>query len=199
MVKKLMLMWKNYTGNNRINISGEILLSNKDSTKLLILTNDEQERIRELHCKLINEFPYLKTKMTQSMCEVSIKIFAYNVFTNNKEFLNNLCTTMEYMIKKLLENPEVNVRLNIFGDFTTTKLKQKFRYLNKQDVVEYNITHEENLSVAYYVFTRGLKVYLLLLIVLALFARSGYLYYMETCPNVVSEFFAKYIHLSQSI
>jgi len=199
MVKKLMLMWKNYTGNNRINISGEILLTNKDSTKLLILTNDEQERIRELHCKLINEFPYLKTKMTQGMCEFSIKIFAYNVFTNNKEFLNNLCTTMEYMIKKLLTNPEVNVRLNIFGDFTTTKLRQKFRYLNKQDVVEYSITHEENLSLAYYVFTRGLKVYLLLLIILGLLVRSGYFYYIENYPNVVSEFLEKYIHLSQSI
>ncbi len=199
MVRKFVAMWKNYAGNNKINISGEILLSNKDATKLLKLTSAEQKIISELHCKLINKFPYIKTEMVQGMCEVSIKVFAYNTFTNNKDFLNDLCTVMEYMVKKLLEDPEIAVRLNVFGDFTTTKLSQQFRYLNKQDVVEYSITGEKQLGPAHYLFSRAIRVYFLVIVILSLFIQTGYLYYVQTYPNKLSEFLVKYLHLSQNV
>lgn len=199
MFRKFTIMWKNYTGNNKINISGEILLSNKDATKLLKLTAAQQAIISELHCKLINEFPYIKTKIVQGMGEVSIKIFAYNTFTNNRDFLNDLCTIMEYMVKKILEDPEISVRLNVFGDFTTKKVSQNFRYLNKQDVVEYSITNEKELGMIYSLFNRSLRVYFLVIVILSLIIQSGYLYYIQTCPNRLSEFLVKYLHVSQNV
>ena len=74
MFKELILRWKNFTGNNEINISGEILISNKDLAKLLKLTSEEQEKINQLNSRLMQQFPYLKTKIVQGICEVSIKV-----------------------------------------------------------------------------------------------------------------------------
>jgi len=199
MFKELILRWKNYTGNNEINISGEILISNKDLAKLLKLTSEEQEKINQLNSGLMQKFPYLKTKIVQGICEVSIKIFAYNIFTSNEKFLDDLCKELEYVVKKMLENQELSVRLNVFGELTKTKLRQQFRYLNKQDIVEYSITNEENLGIKHAVFTRAVRIYLFVLVLLGLLVQSGYLYYVQTCPNRVSEFIAKYIHVSQNL
>lgn len=199
MFKELILRWKNFTGNNEINISGEILISNKDLAKLLKLTPEEQEKVNQLNSRLMQQFPYLKTKIVQGICEVSIKVFAYNTVTCNGKFLDDLCKELEYVVKKMLENPELSVRLNVFGELTTTKLRQQFRYLNKQDIVEYSVTHEEKLSIKYSIFTRAVRIYLSILVLLGLFIQLGYLYYVQTCPNGVSEFMAKYIHLSQSL
>ena len=199
MFKELILRWKNFTGNNEINISGEILISNKDLAKLLKLTSEEQEKINQLNSRLMQQFPYLKTKIVQGICEVSIKVFAYNKFTCNEKFLDDLCKELECVVKKILENPELSVRLNVFGELTTTKRRQQFRYLNKQDIVEYSVTHEENLGIKHSVFTRAVRIYLFILVLLWLLIQSGYLYYAQTCPNRVSEFIAKYIHLSQNL
>ena len=68
MFKELILKWKNFTGNNEINISGEILISNKDLAKLLKLTSDEQEKVNKLNSGLLQQFPYLKTKIVQGIC-----------------------------------------------------------------------------------------------------------------------------------
>jgi len=199
MFKELILRWKNFTGNNEINISGEILISNKDLAKLLKLTSEEQEKINQLNSRLMQQFPYLKTKIVQGICEVSIKVFAYNKFTCNEKFLDDLCKELECVVKKILENPELSVRLNVFGELTTTKRRQQFRYLNKQDIVEYSVTHEENLGIKHSAFTRAVRIYLFVLVLLGLLIQSGYLYYAQTCPNRVSEFIAKYIHLSQNL
>jgi len=199
MFKELSLRWKNYTGNNEINISGEILISNKDVAKLLKLTAEEKDKINQLNCDLTQKFPYLKTEIVQSICEVSIKVFAYNTFTGNKKFLNDLCLEMENLVKKVLEDKELSVRLNIFGEFKTTKLKQQFRYLNKQEIVEYSITHEEKLSIKHIIFSRAVRIYFFILVFLGLLVQTGYLYYIQTCPNRVSEFIEKYVHLSQNV
>lgn len=199
MFKELILKWKNFTGNNEINISGEILISNKDLAKLLKLTSDEQEKVNKLNSGLLQQFPYLKTKIVQGICEVSIKVFAYNKFTCNAKFLDDLCKELAYVVKKILENPELSVRLNVFGELTTTKRRQQFRYLNKQDIVEYSVTHEENLGIKHSVFTRAVRIYLFILVLLWLLIQSGYLYYVQACPNRVSEFIAKYVHLSQNL
>ena len=199
MFKELILRWKNFTGNNEINISGEILISNKDLAKLLKLTSDEQEKVNKLNSGLLQQFPYLKTKIVQGICEVSIKVFAYNKFTCNEKFLDDLCKELECVVKKILENPELSVRLNVFGELTTTKRRQQFRYLNKQDIVEYSVTHEENLGIKHSVFTRAVRIYLFILVLLWLLIQSGYLYYVQACPNRVSEFIAKYVHLSQNL
>jgi hypothetical protein len=199
MFKELSLRWKNYTGNNAINISGEILISNKDVAKLLKLTAEEQDKINQLNCHLTQKFPYLKTEIVQSICEVSIKVFAYNIFTGNKNFLNDLCLEMENVVKKVLEDKELSVRLNIFGEFTTTKLRQQFRYLNKQEIVEYSITHEEKLGIKHIIFSRAIRIYFFILMFLGLLVQTGYLYYIQTCPNKASEFIEKYLHLSQNL
>lgn len=182
-----------------MNISGEILISNKDLAKLLKLTSEEQEKVNQLNSRLRQQFPYLKTKIVQGICEVSIKVFAYNKFTCNEKFLDDLCKELEYVVKTILENTELSVRLNVFGELTTTKSRQQFRYLNKQDIVEYSVTHEEKLGIKHSVFTRAVRIYLFILVLLGLLIQSGYLYYIQTCPNRVSEFIAKYLHLSQNL
>ena len=59
--------------------------------------------------------------------------------------------------------------------------------------------HEENLGIKHSVFTRAVRIYLFILVLLWLLIQSGYLYYVQACPNRVSEFIAKYVHLSQNL
>ena len=158
-IKDVLKIWKDYTGNCKITLSGELLLKHVDKTQLLVLTTENRITVDKCIDDLKYQLPFFKIEKVESMAETTIKIFAYNVYVDEKRFLEKLRVILKKCIEELLESEKIEVSLSVFGTFQDLNEKLDFRYLNKQSLVEYKVIQKDSLGVIETFFTRKLRVY----------------------------------------
>ncbi len=168
MLEKVLHAWKEYVGNNRINVSGEIILNDVDPAKLLVLSETEEKRILDLVTTFVKTHQTFKVTTLKGVGEFNIKLFACDVYTAGTTFMEDFRADLEALVRELLQNKELALRLNVFGDFSTLENMRKFRYLNKGEQVEYKITETAPVSLLARIFCRSVRMYLLIILVVAI-------------------------------
>lgn len=168
MLEKLTAEWKEYVGNNRINVSGELILNDADPAKLLVLSEEEEKRILGLVGDFAKAHQNFKVTTLKGVGEFDIKIFVCDVYTAKTTFMETFRDDLANFVHSLLENKNLVLRLNVFGDFSTKDTMQKFRYLNKGEQVEYKITDTLPVSMLARVLCRSVRMYLLIVLVIAI-------------------------------
>jgi hypothetical protein len=153
-------LWKNYTGNYKVTLSGELLIKNIDSTQLLVLSDENRKVIEKCVSVLAMNLPFFQIEKVESMAETTIKIFAYNVYTSENAFLEKFRVILLECIEEILKCEIFTVSLSVFGTYQDTKEKVYFRYLNKKSYVEYKLTQKEELDFVESFLTRKMKVYI---------------------------------------
>ena len=162
--------WKDYTGNCKVTLSGELLIKNIDSTQLLVLNDENRIAIEKCVSILKMKLPFFQIEKVESMAETTIKIFAYNVYISENAFLEKLRVILLECIEEILKHEIFTVSLSVFGTYHDTKEKVDFRYLNKKSYVEYKLTQKEELDFVESFLTRKMKVYIGVMIMVCVIA-----------------------------
>ena len=106
---------KDYTSNNVLNISGEMIINNKDNAKILDLSQEEETALSSIINTFQEKYSFLNIDTRHGLCDCTIKIFGYDVHIAQNNFLDDLNNDLNSMLAQILKNGTVDVRLNIFG------------------------------------------------------------------------------------
>ena len=177
----------NRTGNNRLNLSGEIVVKDADPGCLLCLTAEQDGRLRLEEEKLRKRFPFLDIAGVEGMGSYTVKLFAYRRYVRSALFPEELRQAVEALLA-VLPPSEFAVTVNIFGDFTMAGERLEFRYLNRDTLVAYKITGRRELGILTRIFThsRRLMVYTALILLLLLLLWQWHLFENGIQPNIFS-------------
>jgi hypothetical protein len=184
---------KDYTSNNVLNISGEMIINNKDNAKILDLSQEEETALSSIINTFQEKYSFLNIDTRHGLCDCTIKIFGYDVHIAQNNFLDDLNNDLNSMLAQILKNGTVDVRLNIFGKFIVQNEEKEFRYLNKQDFVKYKIVNTKKLDVEKKLLNRKTKTVIFVLVLLMIVGNICHQYYLDNYPSRVSNFVEEYI------
>jgi hypothetical protein len=139
-----------------------------DPAKLLVLSEAEEKRILDLATAFVKTHPTFKVTTVKGVGELDLKLFACDVYTAGTTFMEDFRADLEVLVGEILQNKDLTLRLNVFGDFSTLENMRKFRYLNKGEQVEYKITETAPISMPARIFCRSVRMYLLIILVVAI-------------------------------
>ena len=174
-----MRQMKDSIGDNLLSLSGEVLITNKDTHKFLIYEGKDRKETKKALSLIANKYQFMKIEIVNGLNEVTIKFFVHKTNITDKAFLDNFCNDLKILVSKILENEEFLVRVNFFGSFETPDKIYSYRYLNKQQEVQYKIV-DEDLKEPYMRILRP-KFYLIVALIglIAFSSWQGYRYYQE--------------------
>ena len=183
MLNRIMRQMKDSIGDNLLSLSGEVLITNKDTHKFLVYEGKDRKETKKALSLIANKYQFMKIEMVNGLNEVTIKFFVHKANITDKAFLDNFCNDLKILVSKILENEEFLVRVNFFGSFETTDKICSYRYLNKQQEVQYKIV-DEDLKEPYMSILRP-KFYLIIALIglIAFSSWQGYRYYQEKQTN----------------
>ena len=139
MMQKLLSTVKNYFGDNRLTLSGEILITpNKGSSRALIERLDRKQ-IKSILNGINNQYSSLDIEIVNGLMEMNIKFFAHQIRVANKKFLDEFSEYLRALTKVILLEEDLIVRINVFGTWEPKEKIKQYRYLNKKDDVRYTI------------------------------------------------------------
>lgn len=159
MLNKLFEQAKENYGACSLDLSGEIILQNSNRSQLLSLSQDEHNLINECIKALNTRLPMLKVEKKDSLAECRIVLFAYKRPTAKAALLEMIKTELTLLVQRLLANGTLRVSMNIFGCFMNGVEKQKYRFLNQGEQVEYVITESEAIGLIGKAFSHQIKAY----------------------------------------
>lgn len=126
-----------------LTMSGEIIIGSSDVTKLVSLNSDVLTKVKEEASFFQKKYPYIKVKVEEGLHEVTIKFYALRVSFSFENFLESFKCDLVEVLKHLLSNTDLSIRLNIYGEIDNRKTIDSYRYLNKNSEVSYKITNSE--------------------------------------------------------
>lgn len=170
MLDKVFGAWKEYTGNNRINFNGTIVLGEPEGDKLLELTKEEEEKLNDIVLKFAKRHQNYKVSTSINSHAYTIKLMAEDVYTSKTSFLEDFRTDLEQFLQEVAIRPEVHVNLDIPGSFATLSEAQKFNYHNTENQAKYKITETAPVGMASKVLCRATRMYLLIILVVVILA-----------------------------
>lgn len=150
---------RDYTGSNRLTIAGEIIISSKQLSQILMLQDMENLSIRRIIETLRLQFPYLQVKQQYNVVETSIKFYTYEKFIAETQFLEKFRSALADCLCYLNETKQLKACVSIKGSILNTSLEQKFMFLSKGSKVEYKIIEKKAVGIFNDINLHRIKVY----------------------------------------
>lgn len=160
MLKKLLEQAKEYYGACTLDLSGEIIIQNSNRSQLLSLSQAEHDLINDCVKALKLYLPMLKIEKKDSLAECRIVLFAYKRSTAKTDLLELMQKELTILVQTLLADGGLRISVNIFGCFMNGQEKQKYRFLNQGEQVEYVITDSEPVGLMCKFFSHQVQTYL---------------------------------------
>lgn len=168
MLENVLTAWKEYTGNNRINVTGEIILNNVVPDKPLALSEEAETRIKNLVKDFVKTHGTFKITTLKSAADFTIKMVAEDAYTAKTTFIEDFQQDLTAFLQALLHEKDLSLSLDLQGNFTTLEEVQKFRYQSQGNQVQYKITETTPASTLSKIFRRSVRMYLLIILVVAI-------------------------------
>ena len=170
MLDKVFGAWKEYTGNNRINFNGTIVLGEPEGEKLLELTEAEEEHLQKIVVDFAKKHQNFKASTLKTHHAFTIKLIAEDVYTAKTSFLEDFKEDLGKLLQEVTIKPEVPVNMAIPGSFSTLSTSQKFNYSNASTKAKYEITDTVPVGMVSKILCRATRMYLLILLVVVILA-----------------------------
>ncbi len=138
---------RDYLGGQQLLLSGELLVSSKQNTQLLRLSDDARSLVDKIVNTIAAEFPFLRIEKRESLVELSVKFFAYDCFMADTQFLEHFRSCIAEAVQSINSSEELASRFSANGALTDSSKKQKFLYLSKATMVEYKVTESEHVGI----------------------------------------------------
>lgn len=174
MMKKLLATVKNSFGDNRLTLSGEILITPDKRCSRALIECLDRKKIKSILNGINNQYSSLDIDIVNGLLEINIKFFAHQIRVANKDFLDEFSEYLRELTKVILLQEDLIVRINVFGTWETKEKIEQYRYLNKKDDVRYTIIDETLKNKLVRLFTP--KIYLITGL-LAIICYAGYVGY----------------------
>ena len=177
MLGKLTHAWKEYLGNNRLNLSCKIVLTAAAADQLLDVSEEEEARINKVLDVFARKYQMLKVSTLKGVGEYNIKIIALDVYTSKTDVVEDLRAALTKLVTELLIEQGLALQLKGTGSFSTRKEKENFIYENNGQIVEYKITGTGKVSLFWRLFCRSVRMYLLIILVIVILIWQEWLIY----------------------
>lgn len=168
MLENVLTAWKEYVGNNRINVSGEIVLNNVIPEQPLTLSEESETRIKDLVKSFVKTHGTFKITTVKKAGDFTIKIQADDAYTAKTTFMEDFQQDLTEFLRALLQEKNLTLHLDVQGEFTTLENMRKFHYLNQGEQVQYKVTETKPASTLSKIFRRSVRMYLLIILVVAI-------------------------------
>jgi hypothetical protein len=132
-----------FISREKITLSSELTISSKDSSKIISISQIEAELLNEKLNELKSCYPMLQTEMKNSMYGIILKISTCGRKVIGQNFYENYAEFLRGLIKIILADERLYVRLNVVGQIENCVQIEHFRYLNKDEQVSYKIIQTE--------------------------------------------------------
>lgn len=133
---------KNGIANEEITLRGELIISQED---MLALTDGDYKALQlQDDWKTLKQLiAGLKIEKNNGICDMTIKIFAFNGKVDDANLFQKLQQVFTDIAEKVYA-AKMTLRLDVVGEFTSMGCTQKFRFLNQQTKVAWKVTEEQN-------------------------------------------------------
>lgn len=137
---------QDFVGGQQLLLSGELVISSKQNTQLLHMSDDAYVRVDKIVNVMATEFPFLQIEKEENVVELNVKIFVYNRFIADTQFLEHFRSCIADAVQTINSSEELNACFTANGTLTDSSKKQKFLYLSKATMVEYKVTENEQIG-----------------------------------------------------
>ena len=141
--------------NRRLTLSGELII-NRSGMESVGKDNSTEILLDEFLNELSEKFPGLTVKVSEGICDLTIKMFTNYKLIYNVYFYNEFQKTLECYAIKINDIGNYNLRLNVYGEMAVFSEVEEFRYLNKNSIVSYKISAKQ----ARFIFLQKLRKFL---------------------------------------
>lgn len=168
-LQKYLRAWCDCTGGQQLTLMAELTICNAQNTQLLELTDAERALVEQCEQSLRERFPYLMLERQERMVETSLKLFTYARFVDEPQFLETFRSVLAVVLHTLNSSERLQARLMASGTLADRKLVQKFKFLSKDDIVDYKLTETRPAGTPSVITKQRVKMYgLVFLIILCL-------------------------------
>ena len=171
--------FKDVLGKNMVTMSGEIVISAEPGLNMGVIHTFDRNNYQSVLRRMKGNYKFLQFEQHDGISEIYIKMFALKKACGNDNFLDEFNEDLRELVRAFVDEEDLCVRLNIFGEFNNGKSLLKYRYLNNHDDVRYKITDEEGLSACDKLNTPLVRNCLLALAVAIAVGYQGYLYWQD--------------------
>lgn len=169
---------RDYIGSNKLNLAGEIIISSKQLSQILMLQDMENKSVEKIIDGLRSKFPYLRVKQQHNVVETSIKFYTYEKFIAETQFLEKFRSALSNCLCCLNKEERLKGYVSVKGSILNTSFEQKFIFLSKGSNVEYKIVEQKAVGIFNDINLHRIKVYGLTVIFGVLILYN--LYYLYT-------------------
>lgn len=168
-LQKYLRAWRDCTGGQQLTLMTELTICNAQNTQLLELTDAERELVEQCEQSLRERFPYLMLERQERMVETSLKLFTYARFVDEPQFLEAFRSVLAVVLHTLNSSERLQARLMASGTLADRRLVQRFKFLSKDDIVDYKLTETRPAGTPSVITKQRVKMYgLVFLIILCL-------------------------------
>lgn len=168
---------RDYIGSNKLNLAGEIIISSRQFSQILMLKDMENKSVEKIIDGLESQFPYLKIKQQHNVVETSIKFYTYEKFIAETQFLEKFRSALAGCLHCLNEEKRLKAYVSVKGSILNTTFEQKFIFLSKDSNVEYKIVEKKTVGIFNEINLHRIKVYGLAVIFASLILYNLYCLY----------------------
>lgn len=173
-LQKYLRAWGDCTGGQQLTLMAELTICNAQNTQLLELTDAERALVEQCEQSLRERFPYLTLERQERMVETSLKLFTYARFVDEPQFLETFRSVLAVVLHSINSSERLQARLMASGTLADRKLVQKFKYLSKDDLVDYKLTETQPAGTPSVIMKQRVKMYGL--VALIIFCLGFYIY-----------------------
>lgn len=168
-LQKYLRAWCDCTGGQQLTLMAELTICNAQNTQLLELTDAERALVEQCEQSLRERFPYLMLERQERMVETSLKLFTYARFVDEPQFLEAFRSVLAVVLHTLNSSERLQARLMASGTLADRRLVQKFKFLSKDELVDYKLTETRPAGTPSVITKQRVKMYgLVFLIILCL-------------------------------
>ncbi|WP_440444784.1 hypothetical protein [Phascolarctobacterium sp.] len=168
-LQKYLRAWRYCTGGQQLTLMAELTICNAQNTQLLEMTDAERALVEQCEQSLRERFPYLMLERQERMVETSLKLFTYARFVDEPQFLETFRSVLAVVLHTLNSSERLQARLMASGTLADRRLVQKFKFLSKDELVDYKLTETRPAGAPSVITKQRVKMYgLVLLIILCL-------------------------------
>lgn len=168
-LQKYLRAWCDCTGGQQLTLMAELTICNAQNTQLLELTDAERALVEQCEQSLRERFPYLMLERQERIVETSLKLFTYARFVDEPQFLETFRSVLAVVLHTLNSSERLQARLMASGTLADRRLVQKFKFLSKDELVDYKLTETRSAGTPSVITKQRVKMYgLVFLIILCL-------------------------------
>lgn len=168
-LQKYLRAWRDCTGGQQLTLMAELTICNAQNTQLLELMDAERALVEQCEQSLRERFPYLILERQERMVETSLKLFTYACFVDEPQFFEAFRSVLGVVLHTLNSSERLQARLMASGTLADRRLVQTFKFLSKDDLVDYKLTETRPVGTPSVITKQRVKMYgLVFLIILCL-------------------------------